>query len=178
MFVGLEVALCFRGFVLIGSLITVMSGNCAGGVVTGDAPGTSFSELLGQVRDPASADLFRMMMLSQMKLHAALENHTQSNQQVASVLVSIQTAVEATQTDIAAIKAHPVFQSPYPVVVHADSRTSDTTSSSGSGLSGESASSHVDDGPLHCPFCTHSHSSERIHHQHMHRIALRYVLTV
>jgi hypothetical protein len=140
--------------------------------ICGVAPGASFDELLCSVSDPSSKELFRMMFLNQQGMHASLVAHSASNQAIVSLLSSIDTKVQQTHDEVTSLKACSVFQSPFPMVVHAESRTNSTLSSNDTALSGES---HDEDGLLHCPFCPSKHNNEKSHVQHMRRIVQRCV---
>jgi hypothetical protein len=49
----------------------------------------------------------------------------------------------------------------------------DMTPASSSETSSASSASHADGRWLQCPFCTHKHSNEKSHVQHLHRVMLR-----
>ena len=90
-----------------------------------------------------------------------------------SVLQSMAGSVARTQTDVAQLnkfqQQYPPAPTIYPEFVHADDRTSSSTS----GPLSSSSSDVVLGGPLQCPFCPASHTNEKSHVQHMNRIPLR-----
>ena len=149
----------------------------------GAAPGITLDELIFNVRDPSAQAIFQLLLSNQNLMQQSLQANAQYHQVLESMLSSIQDSVLATQrdvqdtkNDVTQLKASAVFACPLPALIHAETRSNsecdlvDTQGSSASPLTVEC------DGPLHCPFCPKKHDSERSHHQHMRRIALRFCL--
>lgn len=145
---------------------------------TGLAPGVV--AVIDSVSDDASRALFRMLIQErqeQKSMDAARHD------QVVSLLSDVSVGLSNAKADIAAIKCRmdgPALcplscsedincRNGFPSLIHARTASNSTASSQSAG-SKRSSSSHVSDGPLHCPFCPSRHDSEKVHVQHMDRI--------
>jgi hypothetical protein len=137
---------------------------------TGLAPGVEIDRVISLVNDHTSQSLFRMLFAQQ---RYDRDVQAQGHSEIMSVLQSMAGSVARTQTDVAQFKKfqqqYPPAPTIYPEFVHADDRTSSSTS----GPLSSSSSDVVLGGPLQCPFCPASHTNEKSHVQHMNRIPLR-----
>lgn len=133
---------------------------------------------ISAVADPASQQMFMYMIKEQRDILVAMRDCIVASNAATAGMVTVVAALESTRSEIAAVV--PLLSQAVrgdvvlPGVINASSPLSGT--SFGSELSsGSTASVHVPDGPLHCPFCPHRHDSEKVHVQHLVRLIDRYV---
>ncbi len=141
-------------------------------IMSGDhalAPGADVESHIALVQDPASQAIFRYLVAENASMRQSQLSMSDQYQHMISILQDVAGNVVSTKADVADILVR--FQTPpVPAFVNADSRDSSAASSAYSNKS-DSDSGSV--GPLGCPFCSHRHRTEKIHVQHIVRLAGR-----
>jgi len=153
--------------------------------MSGWAPG-AFTDMtvpdVCSVADPATQRMFMFMVQEHRNMMVAVRECIGATNAATASLVNVATALESTRSEIAAVV--PLLSQAvrgngaFPRVINASSPISTSTVNTGDSTSsiGSVQSVDVPDGPLHCPFCSHRHDSEKVHVQHLVRLIDRFVL--
>ena len=178
--VDLVFELCFRVFDLTGSVEMSIDGWAPGT----DSIGADTVAAVARVADPASRGLFESLLAENQKMHNALDASIAASNAATSGLSAVTVRLDRTNEQLATVLSRLSHVQTggvlYPMVINASSpigTASSTTAESGSSVgSGSAKEVHNPDGPLPCPFCSHRHDSEKVHHQHMLRLIDRFVM--
>jgi len=135
---------------------------------------------IGSVADPGAQRMFLYLIEENRRIYCALNDSIEASRAATAGLATVTTALESTCSQLAAVlpqisQVIPHVNGVLPSVINASSPVGSLSNMSGDSVL-SSGSSNSSDGLLQCPFCTHRHSSEKVHHQHLVRLLDRFVL--